>query len=70
MFDYEGQIYSCFGFQNKIVLYKAASHLQTITLDPSLDPQDVSIVLQEVVYDTQSQTLLFVARHDTHLKSY
>lgn len=53
MFDFEGQIYSCFAFGNSLVIYKAAQYLSTVTLDSSLDSSAVIEPL-DLVFDTAS----------------
>jgi hypothetical protein len=69
MFDFEGQIYSCFAFGNSVVVYKAAQYLSTVTLDSTLDSSTVIEPL-ELVFDTTSQHLIILSRTQKQLRSY
>ena len=52
MFDYEGQVFSCFALGNKAVIYKAARLHQTIQLDSNLEPDSLQLTLEQISYDT------------------
>lgn len=58
LFDFEGQIYSCFVYGNQAVVYRAAQFLQEV----SLDSADASLVPLELKFDTQTQNLLVLAK--------